>query len=134
MSDWGGDADAQRALSSVVMAFRDAVKCAKGMGEKCALVMDRAYLSVPGLKELALSPGWISAIMRAKMNTVGYADPTGRQRKKGAKVKLAELFETKAGEFMKTTVYIYGSLRRAEYYSAICFGETGFGKSCALCC
>ncbi|MCL1803054.1 MAG: transposase [Eubacteriaceae bacterium] len=118
MADWGGDGDAQRPLSSVVMAFRDAVKCAQCMGEKCALVMDRAYLSAPGLKELANSPGWISAIMRAKMNTVGYADPTGRQRKKGAKVKLAELFETKAGELRKTTVYIYGSLRRAEYYSA----------------
>ncbi|MCL1803262.1 MAG: transposase [Eubacteriaceae bacterium] len=117
MAAWGGDEAGETALSSAVLAYRDAAACAMAIGQKCALVADRAFLSVAGLREAACHAQWLDVVVRAKMNTAAYAEPTGRQRKKGSKAKLAELFETKASEFAATTVYVYGKLQRANYYS-----------------
>ena len=118
--------------SHVVKMIRDAGKVASQIGQSI-LLLDRLYLTVPMLKELMLRP-LLVAVTKAKSNAVAFHVPTprtgkGAKRKKGDKVKLFDLFETKTDEFITEAVYAYGKLQKASYYSIdLLWGKTLYQK------
>lgn len=121
-------------------------------------MLDRYFLTAPALKELAaqnLSDNacQVQLITRAKMGTVAFMPPAfrkpgqrGRTRKKGDKVKLAGLFESKSNEFCQTQAAIYDQVCTVRYYSTdllwgqgvyrkIRFVLVSYGKTrCILAC
>jgi len=90
--------------SHVVRMIREASQVAVHLG-KSILLLDRYYLSVPGLKawieeEKSAGRPLLSLVMRAKGNLAAYNEPVprpgrGRPRKKGEKIKVRDLFENR---------------------------------------
>lgn len=113
----------ERQDSHVVQVIEQGLTAAKAFG-KAILLLDRYFLSIPALKrwkegnQSTDTP--MHLVTRAKANAVAYEEPEekkgkGRPRKKGAIVKLRELFQTRASEFVTTTVTMYGKEETVQY-------------------
>lgn len=94
--------------------------------EKCILLLDRYFLSVPALEQLEQCNSSKNAVMhivtKAKKSCIAFEKPPekkpgrGRPAKKGETVKLKELFTSKSAEFLDTTVLLYGEEESIRYY------------------
>lgn len=122
----GWDGAVASCASHVVQIIRDGCKVAQRFGTSY-LLLDRYFLSVPALTELASqnekNTHQVDIITRAKSSVVAYEIPDqkpagtrGRPRKKGARVKLMDLFQERAGYFMPMTVTLYGKKQDIRYY------------------
>jgi hypothetical protein len=104
--------------------IREASQIAVRLG-KSILLLDRYYLSVPGLtawieEETKAGRPLLSLVMRAKGNPAAYGEPVkntgrGRPRKKGEKIKVGSLFETCQDAFAKAKVTLYGKEETITY-------------------
>jgi len=122
-SSWK-NGNAGNALSHVVQMIRNSYDVARTLGSSY-LVMDRYFLSVPALEELDLlnrENQLVDIITRAKNSCTAYLMPNpnpavrrGRPRKKGASVKMQNLFQTRASEFIKASAWMYGKKESVEY-------------------
>lgn len=112
--------------SHVVQMIENGYQAAKTFG-KSILLLDRYFLSVPGLKHLDALNATGSVVMtivtKAKKSCVAYHKPPtvkkpgrGRPAKKGATVKLMELFQACESEFLETTAVLYGRKETIRYY------------------
>jgi hypothetical protein len=121
---WGSSEESAPAADShVVQMIRQGFAAAKVLGNALFL-LDRYFLTVPALlrwkEERASSGIQLDLITKAKVNTTAYECPPpqtgrGRPRKKGAKVKLKELFQTRAASFQTATVMLYGKTEQVSY-------------------
>ncbi|WP_281890553.1 transposase [Paenibacillus sp. YYML68] len=125
--NWGASAPAEpKSDSHVVQMIGQGFAAAKVLGDALFL-LDRYFLSVPALirwkQEQAASGVRLDLITKAKVNTTAYEFPAakkpgrGRPPKKGAKVKLKELFQTRAASFQTAEVMLYG---KEETVSFLC--------------
>jgi hypothetical protein len=118
---WAGD-DEERQSSHVVQMIEQAFVAARTFG-RALLLLDRYFLSIPALQQLAEGDGSVHIVTKAKMNAVAYEKPApkkpgrGRPPKKGERLKLAELFQTRAADFQTAAVTIYG---KEETVSFLC--------------
>lgn len=123
--NWGASAKAESKTDShVVQMIGQGFAAAKVLGSALFL-LDRYFLSVPALirwkQEQATSGVRMDLITKAKVNTTAYEFPAakqpgrGRPPKKGAKVKLKELFQTRAAEFQTAKVMLYGKEETVSY-------------------
>ena len=94
---------------------------AQQIGESCRIALDRYYLTVNALATLdqfgnkGFSNPMLSIITKAKKNAVRKGG-RGQPRKKGATIKLSDLFHTKADAFRKAKVNIYGKVEEVELF------------------
>jgi len=117
--------ESQKLPSHVIQMIDNGYEAAKTFG-KSLLLLDRYFLSVPALQRLKEHAGSGDTIMhlvtKAKKSCVAYEPPPkkkparGRPCKKGASVKLKELFQSKANEFQESTVEIYDKEEKIRYY------------------
>lgn len=122
IKQWAGSEVA--AESHVVRMIREACQIACHFG-KFILLLDRYYLSVPGLtawiqEELRAGRPLLSLVMRAKGNPAAYGEPVrtsrrGRPRKKGEKIKVGDLFENCKDAFTQAKVILYGKEETITY-------------------
>lgn len=121
---FGWDEQKERQSSHVTEMIRLAYKVAKRFG-KTILLLDRLFLTVPALVALdeVNSGGQVMQIVtKAKSNCTAYQPPEnkpgqrGRPRKKGAPVKLFDLFETAKEQFISAEVCLYGQLEQVQYH------------------
>ncbi len=126
-SSWEGG-DISDSASHVIQMVRNSHEITQTFGQDCYCVLDRYFLTVPALAELrtlnADSKHRLDIITRAKNNCVAYEKPTpsslphrGRPRKKGATVKLGDLFSKRADDFTKADVMMYGKKQEVSYLS-----------------
>lgn len=112
----------------VVQMIRNSHAVSQTFGQDTYCVLDRYFLTVPALFEQnnlnQESEYKVDIITRAKNNCVAYEKPVpsavrhrGRPRKKGAAVKLGDLFTKRADEFIRTSVMMYGKKQEVEYLS-----------------
>jgi hypothetical protein len=111
--------------SHVVQIICQAGMIAKQIGSSF-LLLDRYFLSAPVLRKAAefvdeAGNGLLHLITKAKVSITAYNDPPaysgrGRPKKKGAPVKLRDLFETNKTHFTQAEVHIYGKTQEVEYY------------------
>jgi len=119
ISEWAGDELAKE--SHVVRLIREACAAAEQIGESCRIALDRYYLTVNALAALEqFGKGMLNIITKAKKNAVAYEKPVrkvgrGQPPKKGATIKLIDLFHTKSAEFRKAKVSIYGKVEEVEF-------------------
>ena len=110
--------------SHVVQMIRNGHEAAVSLGPSY-MTLDRYFLSVPALKELNKlneTEHLLDLVTRAKNSCVAY-EPVhtddqpkrGRPRKKGASVKLREVFQKRGSEFMTATVTMYGEPQQVRY-------------------
>jgi len=122
IKQWVGSDSAPE--SHVVRIIREASQVAARLG-KSILLLDRYYLSVPGLtawiKE-GINAGrpLLSLVMRAKGNPAAYSEPVqkygrGRPRKKGKKIKVGDLFKNCRDTFTQAQVALYGKEETLSY-------------------
>jgi len=115
--------------SHAVQMIEDGCKAAQRFGASY-LLLDRYFLSVPALTELALQNSHnrhnVEIITKAKSSAVAYETPRqkpagtrGRPRKKGAKIKLINLFQERAGQFAPMTITLYGKKQDIRYYDLV---------------
>jgi len=100
------------------------------IGKKCLLVLD-AYFAVGPvfviLKQVVDHSGrrLVHIVTRAKSNVVGYQNPPpktgarGRPRKYGEKLKLMELFETRAVAFEQPPLNFTGTVNPFRFFAWI---------------
>ena len=110
--------------SHVVRIIHEASQVAARLG-KSILLLDRYYLSVPGLtawikNEANAGCPLLSLVMRAKGNPAAYGEPIqkpgrGRPRKKGVKIKVGDLFESCRDAFTQAKVTLYGKEETISY-------------------
>ena len=119
---FGWDEAGERQDSHVVETIRQAGKIAKQL-VKAILLLDRQYLSVPGLLALdeANADGHVMHIVtKAKSNCTAYEEPgptpRGRPRLKGAAVKIFSLFKTAAEQFKSAKLSLYEETREVRYH------------------
>lgn len=122
--------------SHVVQIIQDGCKAAQHFGTSY-LLLDRYFLSVPALEELARQNAGnrhnVEIITKAKSSAVAYKMPEpkpagtrGRPSKKGVKVKLINLFQERAGEFIPMTINLYGKKQNIRYYDTVLLWGQGF--------
>jgi len=108
-------------VSHVVQMIRYAFFVIAEFG-KAILVLDAYYFTTEALKELKSriqqTKQDLILVMRARLSTVAYEQPPpqkgkGRPRKKGAQVKLKELFDTE--EFIQAKIWLYGKEETVHY-------------------
>lgn len=115
----------ERQSSHVIQVIEQAIEASKIFG-KAKLLLDRYFLStnvLNRLEEANQSEGVsLDIVTQAKSSTVAYEPPEkkkqngrGRPRKKGAAVKLKELFNTRSAEFKSATVTVYGKEETIQY-------------------
>ncbi len=120
---------AEFCVSHAVQTIRDGCKAAQHFGTSY-LLLDSYFLSVPALEKLARQNAGnehnVEIITKAKSSAVAYmasqpkpAGTRGRPRKKGVKVKLKNLFQERAGEFMRMKINLYGKKQDVRYYDAV---------------
>ena len=120
ISEWKEDELAKE--SHVVRLVHEACQLAAQIGESCRLALDRYYLTVNALETLQnFGNGMVSIVTKAKKNAVAYDKPVrkpgrGQPPKKGANVKLLDLFSTRADAFTKAKVTIYGKEQDIEFF------------------
>jgi hypothetical protein len=118
--------------SHVVKTIRDAQKASMVFGESF-LLLDRLYLTVPMLKALSEVP-LVQAVTKAKINAKAFYLPPpkkgrGAPRKKGEKVKVAELFQTLSTSFVKDEAFLYGKKQEVSYHSIdLLWGDAWYQK------
>ena len=124
-ADW--DESEETGASHITRLVSEACHCAAPFGS-ALLLLDRLYPSVEALRVLnawnAAHSARVDIVSRLKSNAIAWKDAPerkpgrwGRPRKKGEKVKLWELFETKRTEFKKETLKIRGKDAIVEHYS-----------------
>ena len=111
--------------SHVVRMVREAFAIALLIGPPCLLLLDSYFLSAPALellKQLESEYGrkMLTLVTKAKTSATAWEKPTpkkgrGAPRKRGAKVKLWQLFSSEAAAFTKTKVTLYGKVEEIEY-------------------
>ena len=111
--------------SHVVRIIRESCQAAEGLKEKCLLLLDRYYLTVPALsawleEEKRVGNPLLSIIIRVKLNAKAYLkperNPRGRPRKKGAAIKLINLVKLFRHQFTEANVVLYGKEEKISYY------------------
>ena len=110
--------------SHIVQMIRNGHEAAASLGPSY-MTLDRYFLSVPALQELDKlneTEHLLDLVTRAKNSCVAYepapADnqpKRGRPRKKGASVKLREVFQKRESEFATATVTMYGEAQQVKY-------------------
>lgn len=115
----------ERQDSHVVQLIDQAFMAAEACGRHAYLVLDRYFLSVPALERLAQwnqsESSHIHIVTKAKSNVTAYERPAartgrrGRPPKKGAVVKLRELFSTRAHDFQTAEVTLYGKKETVKF-------------------
>jgi len=119
---FGWDKTPQRQESHVVEMIRLAYKMA-GHFDKGILLLDRLFLSVPALETLDMlgaNNPILHIVTKAKCNSVAYREfqatpgKRGRPRKKGASVKMIDLFET--AQFQYAEICLYGKPAQVKYH------------------
>lgn len=119
--NWTDDAE-ERQGSHVVQMIEQAFVAAHTFG-RALLLLDRYFLSIPALQRLAEGNGSLHIVTKAKINAVAYEQPApkkpgrGRPPKKGKRLKVADLFQTRAADFLTAVVMIYG---KEETVSFLC--------------
>ena len=116
------EGESQRQESHVVQLLQQAYEAGKSFG-KTLLLLDRYFLSVHVLRCLQLlnqAGAKMNIITRAKRSCIAYEKPSykpgkGRPRKKGAKLKLFELFSDRAEHFKEVAVTLYGKREKVRY-------------------
>ena len=122
VSNWNGTAP----VSHVIQMIRDGVCAAQGLKRQALFLLDRYFLSVPALLELkqqnAANQYKVDIITKLKKSTIAYEPAPvrlpgqrGRSRKKGAKVKLSELFETLSEQFTSQSLDLYDRKYNLRY-------------------
>ena len=122
VSNWNGTAP----VSHVIQMIRDGVCAAQGLKRQALFLLDRYFLSVPALLELkqqnAANQYKVDIITKLKKSTIAYEPAPvrlpgqrGRSRKKGAKVKLSELFETLSAQFKSQSLDLYDRKYNLRY-------------------
>ncbi|MCL2374891.1 MAG: hypothetical protein FWC65_06585 [Treponema sp.] len=123
---FGWEEPKQRQASHVVEMIGLSHKLAKYLG-KTILLLDRYFLSVPALLKLdELNDGnpTMHIVTKAKRNCTAFQQleiitgkrGRGRPRKKGASVKLHELFESAKAQFCSAEVRLYGEFEHVRYH------------------
>ena len=123
---WAGG-QACWALSHVVQLFMDCSDVAQRIGGAAIVVMDRYFLTTPGLLMLQqlnkARTVHLDVIIQAKKNCIAYDLPParepgqrGRPRQKGDKVQVAALFQTHRDAFIPAKVELYGKIQALRYY------------------
>jgi hypothetical protein len=120
---WKGEGEQTR--THVVQMIENGYEAAKTFG-KSLLLLDRYFLSVPALEQLGQcnhsGDVTMHLVTKAKKSCMAYEQPPtkkagrGRPPKKGAAVKLKELFTSKSDEFLETTAILYGKQAHIRYY------------------
>jgi hypothetical protein len=124
--------------SHVVRTIRDAFRVADSLKIKSIILLDRYYLTKPALitwleETKRAGTQMLSIVTRAKVNFTAYTEPTpnlrGRPRKKGATVKLNDIFLLFGHKFIKKSVVFYGKEEKISYYSIdLLWGTTLYQK------
>ena len=114
----------ERQDSHVVQMIDQGFAAAKVFG-KALFLLDRYFLSVPALQRLhqwnQTGTAQMHIVTKAKLSCVAFERPStskagrGRPRKKGASIKLKTLFTTRASQFQRATVSLYGKEETIEY-------------------
>lgn len=108
--------------SHIVQMIRSGHEAAASLGPSY-ITLDRYFLSVPALIELDKlnePEHLLDLVTRAKDSCVAY-EPVydqprrGRPRKKGARVKLREVFQERGSDFVTATVTMYGEAQQVKY-------------------
>lgn len=115
----------ERQTSHVVQMIHNAFTATKVFG-KSLLLLDRYFLAVPALEQLkklnATGEAHMQIVTKAKQSCVAFEQaPTkkngrGRPAKKGATVKLKNLFKSKKDSFQQAVIQLYGKEEVVEYY------------------
>lgn len=124
LTEWGENVT----VSHVVQMMRDGSSAAQSLKRDALFLLDRYFLSVPALLELirlnAENAQKVEIITKLKRSVVAYEPALqrlpgqrGRTRKKGAKVKLVELFNTQKEQFRSQKLNLYGKKHLIRYYS-----------------
>ena len=124
-ADW--EESEETGASHITRLVWQACQCAAPFGP-ALLLLDRLYPSAEALRVLnawnATHSARVDIVSRLKSNAVAWKDAPeripgqrGRPRKKGDKLKLWELFETKRAEFQKEILKIRGKDAVMELYS-----------------
>lgn len=106
--------------SHVVRIIRDAAQAVKTLG-KSLLLLDAYYLTVPALTALAEEGrDRLNIVVRAKRNATAYQLPVrkqgrGRPPKKGAKIKLMDLWHDSMNARTETVVTLYGKKKGVSF-------------------
>ena len=121
--EWKGAAVSS--ASPVVQMVEDAYQAALAFGDSL-LLLDRYLLSVPALEKRKVlnSSGDVrmAIVTKAKRSCTAYEKPgprrpgRGRPPKKGAAVRLKELFASHKGRFQDAEVELYGKKESVRYY------------------
>lgn len=121
---FGWSEQPERQESHVVQMIDQGYAAARAFGQ-ALLLLDRYFLTVPALQRLnqwnRSGSARMDLVTKAKSNAVAYERPgtpatgRGRPRKKGAKVALAELFQSRAAAFQSATVSVYGKEEAVSY-------------------
>ena len=113
------------AASHVVQMVEDAWHAAHTFGDSL-LLLDRYFLTVPALEKLKELNGsgsvHMEIVTKAKKSCTAYQKPgprrpgRGRPPKKGAAVRLKELFGSHKGQFQEAEIELYGKKEAIRYY------------------
>ena len=145
---FGWDGREERTESHVLQCVKAACEASMAIEGGAVGVFDSYFMSVEAVKA-ALAAG-MALIVRAKPSYAAYEKPErnnrGRPRKKGAKVKLGEVFEAEKGSFVEKGLELYGSTEAVRMHSKILlwgkdllqpilfvFAESSRGKIIAAC-
>ena len=111
--------------SHVVQMVEDAYQAALAFGD-CLLLLDRYFLTVPALEKLkalnSSGAAHMEIITKAKKSCTAYEKPgprkpgRGRPPKKGAAVRLKELFTSQKERFQEAEIELYGKKESIRYY------------------
>lgn len=113
-------------LSHVVRMIREGCEASKWFG-RCYYVLDRYFLSVPALRELACCNEVdgidVDIVTKAKASACAWTVPEprkpgqkGRPRVRGKKVRLSGLFESRGREFVSENMTLYGKRQPVRYF------------------
>lgn len=111
--------------SHVIQMVEDAYQAALTFGD-CLLLLDRYFLTVPALEKLktlnSSGAAHMEIITKAKKSCTAYEKPgprkpgRGRPPKKGAAVRLKELFTSQKEQFQDAEIELYGKKESIRYY------------------
>ena len=122
-ADWEGSTYSKE--SHVVQMIQSGYQAASTTFGESIIVLDRYFLAVSALQTLKNLNGdstQLQVVTKAKRNCTAYENAPaytgiGRPRRKGAAVKVANLFDSEHDKFQKADVTIYGKVQTLQYYS-----------------